>query len=285
MKLESEDTGKPSLARVGHVEGCGRRRSLPPGWHRSECSVAFARMTPEPVPIHDARERAIAELSEHFAQDNLEMEEFERRVTRAHQAASVSELRELLGDLPGGAKSLDALVRVAGTEGETALAPVKASTAIVAEGNVRQKQTLAAILGGVQRTGSWNVPRRLNVRTVMGGAQLDFREARLPAGVTTVSIFSLMGGVEIIVPPDLSVEIEGTAIMGGFEHLDRTPDVPDPNRPVLRVTGLAIMGGVAVNTRLVGENDRQARRRMRHERREERRLARHERKLLRARKH
>jgi hypothetical protein len=224
-------------------------------------------MADKPEPVHDARETAIAELSEQFAHDNLDMEEFERRVTLAHRASSVTELRDLVRDLPGG----------------TTLATRTASTAIVPETQVRPEQTLAAIFGGVERAGTWTVARHVKVRAIMGGAQLDFRDARLGLGVTTVEITAVMGGVDIIVPPELAVEIDGTAIFGGFAHMERAPRDPDPNKPVLRVTGFAFMGGVSVRTRLVGESDRQARRRDRLERREHRRLERSERKLLRER--
>src|SRR5689334_16242004 len=116
-------------------------------------------MTEKPQPVHDARETAIAELSEQFAQDNLDMDEFERRVTLAHRAASMTELRELLGDLPGGAARLDAIVRVNASP-ETALA-TSPSTAIVPESQMRPKQTLAAIFGGVERAGTWTVARHV----------------------------------------------------------------------------------------------------------------------------
>jgi hypothetical protein len=53
-----------------------------------------------------------------------------------------------------------------------------------------------------------------------------------------------MGGVEIIVPDDIDVETEGTGIMGGFEHFAHTSD--DPDAPLLRITGFAIMGGVEI---------------------------------------
>jgi hypothetical protein len=70
-----------------------------------------------------------------------------------------------------------------------------------------------------------------------------------------------MGGVQLIVPPSLSVEVSGTAVLGGFGHVERAPVQFDPDRPLLRVHGLAIMGGVAVETRLAGESEMEAHRR------------------------
>ena len=106
----------------------------------------------------------------------------------------------------------------------------------------------------------------------MGGIVLDFREALLLPGVTEIHVLALLGGAQIIVPPGLSVEVSGTAIMGGFGHVERIPEQLDPDRPVLRVHGLAIMGGVAVETRLPGESEAEAHRRRRRNRRERRDL-------------
>jgi hypothetical protein len=54
--------------------------------------------------------------------------------------------------------------------------------------------------------------------------------------------------------------------MGGFETFDRVPPVVDPDEPILRINGLAIMGGLSIETRLVGESRRDARRRRKRER-------------------
>ena len=118
-----------------------------------------------------------------------------------------------------------------------------------------------AIFGGVERGGTWTLPRRLNAFAILGGMVLDLREALLLPGVTEIHVVAALGGAQLIVPPSLSVEVSGTAIMGGFAHVDRVPAQSDPDRPVLRVHGLALMGGVAVETRLPGESEQQAHRR------------------------
>ena len=48
------------------------------------------------------RQQAIDALCEHFANDVLSVEEFERRVDRAHKAESLDDIRKLLVDLPSG---------------------------------------------------------------------------------------------------------------------------------------------------------------------------------------
>jgi hypothetical protein len=111
----------------------------------------------------------------------------------------------------------------------------------------------------------------MKVVAMMGGAVLDLREARFPRGVIELEVKAFWGGVQILVPPGLAVEVHGTAIMGGFQNVNRSPPTPDPDAPLLRVRGIAIMGGVDISMRLPGETERGARRRQRLEERRQRR--------------
>src|SRR5665213_908185 len=170
-----------------------------------------------------ARDRAIAALSDAFAHDVLDVEEFERRVTVAHTSEASAEILALIADLPA---STDAIARV-----PVALAQAEPTTI----GEAATTQTVYAIMGGVDRRGAWTVPQRWRVIAMMGGAQLDLREARFPAGVIDLEVKAVFGGVQIIVPPGLAVEVHGTAIMGGFQNVNRAPAHPDPDAPLLRV--------------------------------------------------
>ena len=129
-------------------------------------------------------------------------------------------------------------------------------------------------MGGGVRKGSWRPARTNYAIGVMGGFELDFRDAVLPPGVTEVRVFAFWGGGDIIVPPDVTVEVSAVGIMGGFEERHDAPSNPSPDAPVIRVTGLAIMGGAEVCVRYPGETKGDARRRRREERREQKRLQR-----------
>jgi hypothetical protein len=203
------------------------------------------------VALGDARDRAIARLSEAFAHDVIDVEEFERRITLAHAAATAAEIERTVSDLAGATT-----LPVAWTP-----APVN-----VAASPTEGVERVTAMFGGVERHGTWTLPRRLDALALMGGIVLDFRDAVLSAGVTEIHVSAVMGGIQIIVPPSLSVEVSGTAILGGFDHVDRVPQVIDPRRPVLRVHGFAFMGGVFIETRLPGESETDAHRRRKHER-------------------
>jgi Cell wall-active antibiotics response LiaF, C-terminal len=131
---------------------------------------------------------------------------------------------------------------------------------------------MIAVFGGTSRRGRWVPARRNTAIGILGGVQLDFREAMLGPGVTEVAVFACMGGVEIIVPPEMAVEVDGMAIMGGFDHETDTVLNRDPDQPLLRVKGLVVMGGVEIAVRRPGESKRDAKKRKRIERRELREL-------------
>jgi len=106
----------------------------------------------------------------------------------------------------------------------------------------------------------------------MGGVELDFREAIFPPGVTEVRVLAFWGGVEIVVPPGVRVEVDALGLMGGVDHRETVEPSAREGIPVLRVTGLAVMAGIEINVRYRGESGRDARKRLRAERRARRSL-------------
>jgi hypothetical protein len=218
-----------------------------------------AEKKPALVALRDRREEVIESLCEAYAVDTLEESEFERRLDIAHKADTVQALEKLVTDIvpaePGASSK--------------ALAVVSEEQRAIAKNRPKSKNVVA-ILGGAERKGSWRVPKKTNVWSILGGSLLDFRDVVLPPGETEVRVHALLGGVEIIVPPNLAVDCEGIGIMGGFENLDRVALAPDETTPVLRITGFAFMGGCEIKTRLPGETAREARKRKKRERRRRR---------------
>ncbi len=101
-----------------------------------------------------------------------------------------------------------------------------------------------AFWAGIERKVTSSLFRRADVTAVMGGVQLDFRQAAIN-GEAVVDLFVVMGGVEIKVPPDWIVSNQAIAIMGGAS--DKSAGSSDSrHRLVLR--GFIMMGGVEVKT-------------------------------------
>jgi hypothetical protein len=215
-----------------------------------------------PVRLEAQRERLVAELAEHFAHDHLDTAEFERRLDRAYRARTLAELEQLKTDLP-------ALPRT--STSPTSPAPPGAThrVEVAREGEVRDQQTVFALMGGAERSGIWTPARSVNAVVIMGGIGLDFREARFAPGVTEVNAVAIMGGIEILVPPGVRVESNGIGILGGFESFNH--EVADADAPLLRISGMALIDAVEIRQRLPGESAREAKLRRREEHRRLRR--------------
>ena len=220
------------------------------------------------------RERAVDALAEAFARDALSVEEFERRVELAHRAESEGELRLLLADLGQAIPPAPAAPSGRGAPAphdRRPPAPRPWDTGRPQDPVHRPDQGfVVGVLGGAGRRGSW-LPARYNyVVGVLGGAEVDFRDCVLPSGeVTEVRCFAALGGIEIIVPPDVIVETSGVGLLGGFDHNAQNAD-PAPDAPVLRFTGVAVLGGVDISVRYDGETARDAKRRRKLERKHRR---------------
>lgn len=218
----------------------------------------------QPLATNRDKQEAVDRLRAHYVRDDIDVDQYESMLDQAWTASVPEDLERLFARLPvlsAAETGADVVARAA--------APLSARA-----GEVQEYGFQVAILSGSDRKGSWVPPRKMNTLAFMGGAGLDFREARFGPGVTEVTILAIMGGVDVIVPPGVTVETQGMGIMGGFESYSQTVDSDDPLAPVLRIRGLAIMGGVEVRMLLPGETTREGRRRLREERKR-RRLERH----------
>ncbi|MEQ9570336.1 MAG: DUF1707 domain-containing protein [Longimicrobiales bacterium] len=237
--------------------------------------MSEATRDPEGTPAGEAaRQKAVDALCEAFAEDRIAVEEFERRVELAHAAETLEELRVLLSGLPGagpparrtdGAPGSGLSGREASGEALVAFDRPTSARALQPAETVRPTSFIAGILGGGARRGAW-YPARVNYALgFLGGFTLDLREAPLPPGVTEIKIFCMWGGGEIIVPPDVRVEVSAVGIMGGFDYDHAVPGPLDPDAPVVHVTGVCFMGGAEIAVRYAGESSGDAKRRRRHE--------------------
>lgn len=197
---------------------------------------------PDRAPLQRARERAAAALGEAYSSDELSLEEFEQRVDQCYRVDTVRELEALFEDLPVAPRLPvpDAAESRPDARGRTVPGP----RVDPAAGDQRKGRDLVVgVMSGVGRKGAWTPARETLAAAVMGGVELDYRTARFPPGETVVDVLAFWGGVEIVVPPGLRVESVGIPIMGGFDQLDQNGD---GSGAVLKIRGLAIMGGVEV---------------------------------------
>jgi predicted membrane protein len=101
---------------------------------------------------------------------------------------------------------------------------------------------VTAILGGFERRITTPDFKGGEVTAMMGGCSLDMRGSSIQ-GEAVLNVFAVLGGITIKCPPDWTVVLHGTPIMGGFD--EKTAQAPDNSKRLI-VRGYAIMGGVEV---------------------------------------
>src|SRR5262249_43490971 len=134
------------------------------------------------------RERVANILRQAAGDGRLTMEELDERLDSVYAAKTYAELEPITKDLPQ-----------AGTAHVPAPAPVPAG-GVNRVGGEPTSQGAVAILGGFSRKGEWVVPRNFNAVAILGGGEIDLREARFSEPVVTIHAVTIMGGIEITVP-------------------------------------------------------------------------------------
>lgn len=186
-----------------------------------------------PAPAPELREQVLDLLSQYFTAGRIELEDMERRMEIAARAATVAELDSALEGLR-----------------ETRPAPAAAPLAApMGPDRPAGKKWSLAFMSGINRKGRWFPASKHTAAVLMGGVVLDFRYADLLPGTTEVTLWVMWGGVEIVVPPDLDVEVDGVAIIGGVQDLAQHPGPLEAQRFRLRVRARVLMGGVDVKVR------------------------------------
>ncbi|MFB6819515.1 DUF1707 domain-containing protein [Streptomyces sp. NPDC056347] len=185
------------------------------------------------------RERVAETLREAVAEGRLEMEEFEQRLDATYKARTHGELEPLVRDLPAPG---------------AAVAPVGAAPARTGSakrwadriGRPATSSGAFAFWGGFGRRGNWTVARKFTAFAMWGGGDIDLREANFEDREVVIRCITIMGGMQVTVPPELNVDVRGIGIMGGFGERTKDEGIPSPDAPRVRITGFALMGGVGV---------------------------------------
>jgi hypothetical protein len=113
-----------------------------------------------------------------------------------------------------------------------------------------------AVFSSVVRKGDWSAPGHLEVGALAGTVKLDLREADFEHPHLTITAYTFWGGIEIVVPDDVEVVVDGNGIMGAFENRAGLParhydgggaqSAAATTRATVRVTGFAVMAGVQI---------------------------------------
>ncbi len=185
--------------------------------------------------LDELRQNTIDKLTELYSQDKITVEDFESRVDQINHAESPGEIYGVISGLPmpktpptpnAGNKNL----------------PYRINT-----GAAKASSSVINVFSGSSRKGMWKPAKSMNVISVFGGSDLDFRNAAIPPEGCTVRAYCVFGGTNIIVPPGVNVNVNGFALFGGFDSKGLEGDYPDAL--TIDVTGFAVFGGVDVKVK------------------------------------
>ena len=195
--------------------------------------------------VSDAeRAQAVELLRHHCGEGILTLDEFGDRVTLVYDARTRAELEDVLSDLP------------------------QQETEVPETRRRRVTRWAVAIMGGHSPKGRIRLADTTNVVAVMGGCELDLRNAEIDGDEVVINCLSIMGGIEILVPEGISVDFTGLPLLGGTQ-CRINPDVPIiPGSPRIVVRALSIMGGIEVKSRKTPAEEKALRAKRRAERAE-----------------
>lgn len=190
--------------------------------------------TPAEIRASDGERDAVAgALSTAVGKGQLTLAEFSTRLDAVYASKTRGELEQVVADLPAPEPP-----------------PEPAPTGVVAEEAPAGKPRptwMVSLIGGLDRRGRWRVPARMIWLSIIGGIDLDLREAQLMAPTVELVKVSLIGGVALKVPRGVRVQIEGFTLIGG-RSIKVDESAIHPGAPTIIVRAYSVLGGVAVKT-------------------------------------
>ena len=175
--------------------------------------------------VSDAeRDQTLRILGDHASVGRLTLDELEERSSRALAAKTRGELATLVGDLPREVAQDDRP------------APAMARKPV---------RWMVAIMSGSHRRGRFRAVGSINAVSIMGGDEIDLREAEIEGGELTINLVAIMGGANIYIPESVELDVGGFSLMGGNTEVgaDRPPR---PGAPVIRIRAWNLMGGATI---------------------------------------
>jgi uncharacterized protein DUF1707 len=163
------------------------------------------------------RDATLTVLSQQAAAGRLTLDELEERAGLALAAKTRADLATVIRDLPA----------------EAPAAPDRRKTPV---------RWFVAIMGGSRRRGRFRAASVVNGLAIMGGDEIDLREAEIDRDGLTLNLYALMGGSTVYLPDTVDVEVGGFSIMGGTEECGPNPR-PRPGAPLVRINSYCLMGG------------------------------------------
>jgi hypothetical protein len=193
-------------------------------------------VVPQDRPINALREETIDQLIVNYGHGQLSLAAFERRLDEALDTQSHDRLLELT-------KDLDLRVDKQYAEQKRAELGLRVEPAANRD-DAGDVEHMINVFGGTNRGGPWDVPSRIRMLTLFGGADLDFSEARFTSQTTCITMLCIFGGVSLRVREGVRTVSKAVCVFGGVDN--RGPSTADRNAPTIVLQGLVLFGGADI---------------------------------------
>ena len=171
---------------------------------------------PEDAGLEPRRQAVIDVLKDRFARGEIELAEYERRITAAAEAQRVGDLAALVSDL-----------------GRSAVPPSLPE----------EKQQLVTVMSSRNQLGDWLRADAVEVFALMGSVSLDFTEVRPGDRPVVVELRTMMSEISFKVPPGMPVQMDVNTIMADASVHRSVSTEPVVGHGIV-VRGVAVMSSV-----------------------------------------
>lgn len=187
----------------------------------------------EDRPIEKVRSETIDQLIMNYSHGELSYQAFECRLDQAMAATEHAQLTELITDLP---LTVDKSYQQ--TKKQT-------FTPNYDENNVHDEEdTFISIFSGNERTGYWQVAKKIKMISVFSGASLDFTDAQFNQAVTRIKVFSLFSGDKIYIPENINIISKTFCIFGSIDN--KASVHANMDAPTVIIEGISIFSSITI---------------------------------------
>jgi len=189
----------------------------------------------EDRPIEKVREETIDKLIVNYSHGVISSDAFERRLDQAMKSELHQEIVDLVADL-----EMDVDQKYENTKHQQ-FAPNYGGTL------ADEELKLRSVLGSLERSGQWLVPKRIKLLNVLGSATLDFTDAVFQHQDVTIELASALASDEIFVPENVNVICKTFGIVSSIEN--KAPSIAHRQAPTITIEGKSVMSSLEIKVK------------------------------------
>jgi hypothetical protein len=189
----------------------------------------------EDRPIEQVREETIDQLIFNYSHGVISAEAFERRLDQAMNSDRHQEIIDLVADLT--------------LKADTQYNDNKEHQFTPSYSNPNSDDTLnlQSILGNIERSGQWYVPKTITVNNILGEALLDFTDAVFQHQNVTIKLNCILGSNKIYVPENINVVCKSYGIISSIEN--KAPSMANRQAPIITIEGKVVLGSLNITVK------------------------------------